>query len=272
MNRTDDTTNMILVSPENLKQLSSSPLLSGPPIFESLLHEGVVVCEGDADRSFYQTVAGRYPKNDSMFFEHTYGKQNVKEAVKLTLTSGVPVAAIVDIDILNSAEELKGLPDALNPGGDFGEILKIRAEISDEVEEKPENVFLKEVQGELTSLLSDLRSGKISLSRARNRLRNIRRGATKWDEIKSKGISVLSGTRQVMAKELMKSCKNFGLFIVYKGELESWMNLPIKKKSKGDWVVKAVEALNEGCPDDLTNFLGEIFVYLRRTNIGKQIC
>jgi hypothetical protein len=53
----------------------------------------------------------------------------------------------VDIDILNSAEELKGLLDALNPGGDFGEILKIRAEISDEVEERPENVFLKEVQG-----------------------------------------------------------------------------------------------------------------------------
>lgn len=90
-----------------------------------------------------------------------------------------------------------------------------------------------------------------------------RRGTTKWDEIKSKGISVLSGTRQVTAKELMESCKRFGLFIVYKGELESWMNLPVGKKNKGEWVVKAVETLDEGCPKDLTDFLEEIFAYLQ---------
>ena len=269
MNRKGDSTELSLVSPDNLKKLSNSPLLSGQPIFESLFHEGIVVCEGDADRSFYQTVAVRRLKNDSTFFVHSYGKQNVKEIVKLTGTSGVPVAAIVDFDILSSAEELKSLLNGLNPDGEFGEILRIRADISDDIEKKPESMLLKRVQTELTLLFSELENGKVSLSETRNRLKNIRRGATKWNEIKSKGISALSGAQQAMARQLIKSCNRYGLFIVYKGELEGWMNLHTGK-NKGKWVVKATQVLNEGCPKDLTDFLEEIFTYLQKSNLRKQ--
>ena len=105
MNRVGNTTEMVLLSSDNLKKLSNSPLLSGQPIFESLFHEGVVVCEGDADRCLYQTVAVKNLNNDSAFFVHSHGKQNIKDVVRLMHNSGVPVVAIVDIDILNSKEE-----------------------------------------------------------------------------------------------------------------------------------------------------------------------
>jgi hypothetical protein len=130
-------------------------------------------------------------------------------------------------------------------------------------------MLLKQVRTELTLLFSELENGNISLSETRNRLKNIRRGATKWDEIKSKGISALSGTLQTMARQLIKSCNCYGLFIVYKGELEAWMNLHTGK-NKGKWVVKAAEVLNEGCPKDLTDFLEEIFTYLQKSNLRKQ--
>jgi hypothetical protein len=158
----------------------------------------------------------------------------------------------------------------LHPNGDYAEILRIRADIAEEIEKKPEFILLNDVQMELTLLLADLQNGKISLTGTRNRLKNIRKGATKWDEIKSNGISVLSGTQLAKAEQLINSCKSYGLFIVHKGELEAWMNLQIGKKNKGKWVVRAVDALREGCSQDLASFLGEIFTYLRKPNLRKQ--
>ena len=79
----------------------------------------------------------------------------------------------------------------------------------------------------------------------------------------------LQGTKK-KAEQLINSCKSYGLFIVHKGELEAWMKLPIGKKNKGKWVVRAVDALREGCPQDLASFLEEIFTYLRKPNLRKQ--
>jgi hypothetical protein len=44
------------------------------------------------------------------------------------------------------------------------------------------------------------------------------------------------------------------------------MNLPVGKKNKGEWVVKAVGALDKGCPKDLADFIQEIFTYLQRVH------
>jgi ABC-type cobalamin/Fe3+-siderophores transport system ATPase subunit len=263
MNRRGDTTELILLSSENLQKLSNSPLLSGQPIFESLFHEGVVVCEGDADRCLYQTVAAKHLNNDSIFFVHSHSKQNIKEVVRLMRTSGIPVAAIVDIDILNSAEDLQRLLSALNPGKDHKEILSARESIAKEIEGKTDTVILGEVLTDLKGLVSDLQNNKISLSGTRNRLQSIRKGASNWNDIKSQGVSVLGKTQQATAIHLIESCKSHGLFIVQRGELESWMDLGIGKQNKAKWIVKAMQSLNAKCPKDLSDFVNEVLIYLR---------
>jgi hypothetical protein len=268
MNRVGNTTEMVLLSSDNLKKLSNSPLLSGQPIFESLFHEGVVVCEGDADRCLYQTVAVKNLNNDSAFFVHSHGKQNIKDVVRLMHNSGVPVVAIVDIDILNSKEELQSLLSALSPKGDFEQILETRSSISQEIEGKDDSAVLADILIELNDLTSELHDNKISVAKTRNKLENIRKGVSKWDEVKSKGLSALCAKQNESVTRLVDSCKENGLFIVYRGELESWMDLGIGKRHKAKWVVKAMELLNEKCPDDLSDFVKEVLAHLRNRGIS----
>jgi hypothetical protein len=166
--------------------------------------------------------------------------------------------------MLNSSEELRNLLLALDGGAHLAEIEEARAEISSEIEGKTEKASLDEIATTLNGLISDLQNGTLSLSGARNKLENIRRGATKWADIKSNGISILSQKQQVNAEQLIKSLKNHGLFIVHKGELESWLVLGAGRQGKGKWVVKAMEALNKKCPEDLLDFVKEVLFYLTK--------
>jgi energy-coupling factor transporter ATP-binding protein EcfA2 len=263
MNRREDVSNLVPLTASNLRSLSNNPLLSGQPVFKSLFHDGIIVCEGDADRILYQTVSVRYLDNNSIFFVHSHSKQKIKEVVNLMRTSAVPVAAIVDIDILDSNKELCELLEALDPGKDFDEIMLLRKEIEDLVLGKSESDLLEEMVAELNILIQNV-SKNIPLYAARKLLYNIYRNTGRWNEIKSKGISILGDVQKNNAVRLVNLCKDHGLFIVHKGELENWIDLGIGKQNKKRWIIKAMESLQKTCPEDLKLFLKESICYLQK--------
>jgi hypothetical protein len=262
MNRKEDVSDLVPVTAENLQHLSNNPLLSGQSVFESLFHDGVIVCEGDADRILYQTVSARYLDDNSIFFVHSHSKQKVKEVVNLMRSSAVPVAAIIDIDILDSNREMRELLEALDPGKDFDEIMFLRKEIENQVLGKSESDLLKELVAGLNALILDDKN--ISLNAARRALINVYRGTGRWSEIKSKGIPALGDIQKDNAVHLVNLCKNHGLFIVHKGELENWIELGIGKRNKKMWIIKAMESLQKTCPEDLKIFVNESINYLQK--------
>lgn len=57
LNRHDNITEYNLLPPNATDNLSKSPILSSQRVIEGIFHKGVVVCEADADRAVYQSVA-----------------------------------------------------------------------------------------------------------------------------------------------------------------------------------------------------------------------
>lgn len=102
--RDEVATSRILPNDDILK-LMRNPLLRSVGVLSALFYEFVIVTESDADRAFYQEVNDRLLKFTdkgipNCLFLNAQNKQTVKTIIKPLRELGIPVAGIVDIDIL----------------------------------------------------------------------------------------------------------------------------------------------------------------------------
>lgn len=115
MNRSQDITEYNLLPAIATEKLYKSPLLSSQRVIEAIFHKGVVVCEADADRAIYQSVASvELSSNQEVLFIHSHNKQTLKDVADILIGINIPVALIADIDILNSKDDLSKIIDTLN--------------------------------------------------------------------------------------------------------------------------------------------------------------
>jgi hypothetical protein len=113
-------------------------------------------------------------------------------------------------------------------------------------------------------LLTQLGSGKHTLSGARGALSRIRKDTSRWSKAKCQGISGIPTEAQPQVNALIHMAKQSGLFIVPVGELECWLDLGTSQKNK--WIVSALETLHDDrCPDELKRFVEEILEYLEKS-------
>jgi ABC-type cobalamin/Fe3+-siderophores transport system ATPase subunit len=106
-----------LLEATELKPLMRNPLLRSTGVLSALFHEGAIVCEADADRVFYQEVNERLleeglPGADGCVFLNAQNKQTIRKIVQPLRGIGIPAAAMVDLDILKSADDLRELMQA----------------------------------------------------------------------------------------------------------------------------------------------------------------
>jgi hypothetical protein len=262
LNRKADTTRYTQVPASTVTALTHTPLLSSQPILDSLFHQGVVVCEGDPDRAIYQFVAHRVLASkggEDLLFIHTNGKGAADKPVELLKGAGAPVAAIVDIDILNSSSPLDKIVKALTGVEIQTDLEDRRAQIGKWVLEMPEDQFLKKlldgVNTWITSPHSDARS-------SRKRLESILKGTTsKWEVVKESGISYFTDDRLIAVKSLIKDLATIGVFVVPCGELEQWIDTGASKGK--EWNRKALEQLQTGgCSKELEAFIQQVIDFL----------
>ncbi len=105
-----------VLSSAELSPLMREPLLRSTGLLQCVFHKGVVVCEGDPDRAFYEEVNLRLfnsarPAVEDGVFLHSNGWQPMHRIVAPLRQLGIPTAAIVDLD-------------SLGPGGDLVPLLK----------------------------------------------------------------------------------------------------------------------------------------------------
>lgn len=264
LNRSDNVTTYTRISPEATSNLANSPLLSSQRVLEAIFYKGVVVCEADADRAVYQTVAVREHEGREVLFIHAHNKQTISRVVSLLKEAHIPVCAITDIDITNSETDLLGIFKALGVSQECEQIKQLRHKVASAVEGVSENSILSQLQGNLGTFLSQLEQSNHSLSGARGALNRIRREMTKWSSVKTAGVDALPEGVKEEGKQLIELAKKNGLFIVPVGELESWLELGTRKKNK--WVVSALQHLHDGkCTAGLRDFVHEIIGYLKNS-------
>lgn len=196
---------------EDILKLMRNPLLRSTGVLSGLFYEFVIVTESDADRAFYQEINDRLLKHSdgrgipNCLFLHAQNKQTVKTIIKPLRELGIPVAGIVDIDVLKE-------------GGSVWSSFLDSGSIP-ELEREP-----------LASLRQALKrkfeeSGK-----------NMKRDG---------GIQVLTEEDQEALQNFFNKLSDYGLFVVPNGELESWLKSLGASGHGPNWLVEIFEKMGE---------------------------
>lgn len=260
LNRKNDITDYCPITADATRALATSPILSSQRVLEGIFARGVVVCEADSDRVIYNSVAIHNHNEQELLFLHAHNKQTVKDVVSLLKAASIPVAAVVDIDIFNSNDELDNLLSAFDPNADHSKALALREKLGAHVDKFAEDEVLDKIKKDLMDFLDQLENKEHTLEGARAALKRIRGEGSKWSKVKSKGLSVFEKDIRTEAMQLVDECKNQGLFVVPVGELEGWMDLGVRKNR---WVLLALERISDGnASNELIGFVGKIISWV----------
>jgi predicted ATPase len=180
-------TSRVLPSAEILR-LMRNPLLRSTGILSALFYEHVVVTESDTDRAFYQEINERLLQEGDLgipncLFVNAQNKQTVRMILRPLRELGIPVAAIVDIDVVKEG------------GAVWTEFLS--SGYIPNLEQGPLGVYRKAVKQKMES------SGKEMKTEG--------------------GIQLLEAGDREAANNLFDRLGVYGLFVVRNGELESWL-------------------------------------------------
>lgn len=265
LNRVEDITTFTEITTDNILKLSKSPILSSQRVLDSIFSTGVVVCESDADRIFYNTIATNILNVHRILFIHAHSKQVIKDVVELLNDISVPVAGIVDIDILNGVRDLTNLLSKLNVEQILlNEIRNKSAELNQLIVEIPDEQQYSDLLKELTNLYSEIENKKHNnFQDLKSALKRVYNSPSKWKDIKKFGINGFQTQAQKdLSKEVIALCKTKGVFIVPNGELESWISIDGVSQKK-DWILPALEKVNNNQDvEDVKIFIRDILTYL----------
>lgn len=257
LNRTGDSTQFQIMSAETIRNLSSSPLLSSQPVLESIFFHGVVVCEADSDRLYYQSVAMMAHDEHEVLFLHAHNKQTLKDVVMLLRAAAIPCAAIADIDLLNSRDDLSALVESFGCSPCPEDITQDRDIIAADIEGRSDHEILGALSDGLREFLEQLNNGEHVLSGARSALRRLDSGSSKWSPVKQRGLDALDTPIRERAYRLLERLRTIGVFVVPVGELESWADVGTRKKK--NWIVLALQELSaNGAPKPIAEFIEQV--------------
>lgn len=200
-----------LLPREKLTPLMRNPLLRSVGVISALFYNAVVVTESDADRAFYQEINERLlASNDSRgvvgcLFLNAQNKQTVWDIVKPLRELGIPAAGVVDIDVLKE-------------GG---------------------AVWNKPLEGAFVPSLSHpgLHQERAAIFQAFTR--------NGKDMKRDGGISLLSPNDREACDNLFSQLAAYGVFVVDRGELESWLPALSTGLGKSTWLQTIFEKMGD---------------------------
>jgi len=265
LTRVDDNTSFTEITSDSILKLSKSPMLSSQRVLDTIFSTGVVVCEADSDRVFYNSVATKLLNNHHTLFIHAHNKQSIKDVVELLSKISIPVAGIVDIDILNGVRDLKNLVSNFNIGSQRSSDIESKCrKLNQLVDEIPEDQQYKELLEEVDKFNTELKDKKHNnLQDLKSALKRVYSSTSKWSDIKKNGIKGFQTDElQELSGEIIKLCNEIGVFIVPTGELESWITIKGTSKKK-NWIIPALGKVDKDQDTDaIKKFITKILDYL----------
>lgn len=222
-----------LLASQELLALMRNPLLRSTRVLDGLFYEFVVVTEADTDRAFYQEVNERLLRYKpewgipNCLFLNAQNKQTVPTVLTPLRNLGIPAVGIVDVDILKDG----GVPWSKFLEGGF----------VPELERTALAVWRKSVMDKLAE------TGK-----------NMKRDG---------GLSILDGESKEAAENLCDGLCRYGLFVVRRGELESWLPELAATGHGPSWLIDVFQKMGEDPEgetylrpgiDDVWSFLAEV--------------
>jgi hypothetical protein len=250
---------------EKVATLWRDPILRFSNVLDGLFHDGVIVTEADADCRFYEAVANvAVPSLQRPDIHYTYsgGKDRLPTVIAALVGVKVPVATIVDFDVLNNDQPLRRIFEA--HGGKWSAIEADWKAVKNAVEAKEAFLGGDQFRREMDDLLKVIPAGEAVPKMVLSKVKNLAKRASPWDNIKSSGLSSIgTGTPTVTAKRLLGALRAHGVFVAPQGEMEGFC------RSIGGhgprWVEEALKRDLAVDPelDAARLFVGDIIAYLR---------
>jgi ABC-type branched-subunit amino acid transport system ATPase component len=261
LNRTGDATTFTRIPSRVTSQLAKTPILSSQRVQAAIFHKGVVVSEADADRAVYHATAVTGLQRQDILFVNAHNKQTIPTVAGVLKEAGIPVAAIADIDILNSGADLKACLEGLGADPDVEDIESRRQQVASAVNGQTEEHALEALKEDTAEFLRQLENNDHDLPGARGALARIRAGGSKWSALKLRGTSGAPCKVKRTLRTLIDDLESHGLFVVPVGELESWIDLGTRRKNR--WIILALDKLYaDGPPAPLLQFIARIARHL----------
>lgn len=252
IDRLGDTNRFRQLARERLSEITKDPLLASHRVMDGLFSSAAIVVEADADARFYELIFNKVRVNSDIHFVSADNKQTVPRIATLYRELGVRTVGIVDIDVLNNADEFGRQISALNLNHDE---VRVLTEAQSVLAKSVSGKSSKERAGELLSRLSVVKSEieGIALDASDSVIDKILKGADSsikktiengrpWSEIKERGADAFSQGGKEAFESVFRICSKAGLFINRYGELESMLTdvgLPYTS-DKRSWIQSAI--------------------------------
>lgn len=250
---------------ERIVDLWKDPILRFSNVLDGLFHDGVVVAEADGDCRFYEAMtAAAVPDDDLPDIHYTYsgGKDRIPLVVKALRSLNVPVASVLDFDVLNGDQPLRNI--VLAHGGDWSEFEPDLKALQKSVAEKVEFLAADRLRQQIQGQLDLCHKGGVAPAEVLREIRKLTRKASPWDAVKGAGLNALAlGGTTVVARRLLDRLKSIGIFVAPLGEMEGFCRTIEAKKNR--WVEEVLRRSLSDDPDlaEARKFVAEIAAFIR---------
>lgn len=235
---------------KELGQIITEPLLSSSRVLEGMFYKGVVATEADSDTAFYQRLFQKIGASDEIHFLNTTGKQALKKVIEPYQKLGIKFAVIADSDVIRDDGDMNALLHLTSDVQLKSQILKEREEVLKYFHAQSKYTRLVNLQNELQTLASqelpqpeaDAKDVEDTLAAYRAKLGALREESDDLSALKKGGRNSLPSGPQQHFDNLCTLCASIGLFIVWTGELESWLiDYGVSRTSrKSKWIAEAL--------------------------------
>lgn len=233
LTRPDEVTSPRVLEPHNVRKLWQDPILRYSRAFDGLFHDGVVICEGDADAQFYNAVASYLndqqrtdledsrPKQLDLMYCYTGGKQRMHVLAAALRAVGVPVRIIADFDVLNDDAVVQRLVHCL--GGEYsGEWKDARSAIDGVIRGTAIERLIGEASTEILAILGQKPDHRLDKIKRQQIVKAIA-SQNGWEQAKRIGAEVVRGEERDTLDGLLYELRAVGLFVVTCGTVESFV-------------------------------------------------
>jgi ABC-type cobalamin/Fe3+-siderophores transport system ATPase subunit len=207
-----------------IAELWQNPILRFGNVLDGLFHDGVIVTEADADCRFYEAFAKAVvPTADLPDIHYTYsgGKDRIPVLVKSLVALRVPVASVLDFDVLNSEQPLRRIVEA--HGGDWSTVEADWKAVKAAVEAGGAFLSGDKFRTEVSALLKTYGQGVAVPKDVLSKVKKLARNASPWDQAKSSGLAgIATGKPTIAARRLIDTLAGMGIFVIPVGELEGF--------------------------------------------------
>lgn len=256
----NDETEARILDKETLNQIITDPLLSSSRVLEGMFYKGIVATEADADAVFYQRLYQKIGASDEIHFLNVHNKQTLKKIIEPYQKLGIKFAMIADADVLRNSHELNGIIEKVADESLKNVIAEERKKILAYFEKKSKQEILDALYIETRKLVEKERpkddasdiEWEAAIFDFRLALKKLREDSDELAELKQKGRDALPSVERRIFDSFCEHCASVGLFVVWTGELESWLiDYGVDRKmKKNKWISNALETVYDLEVDD----------------------